>query len=79
LELGEFYGRVGRKTEGPGRDRNATGMPRQSNNWTFGRFSEIGLAIKSMHKLALDALNICSRYVASFFMWVPQQMEQGCL
>ena len=56
MKLKETYGRVGRKTEGPEKDRDFTGGPTESTNLDPWEHQP-----KSEHGLYPGTLHICSR------------------
>jgi hypothetical protein len=54
MELGESSGRVGGRLEGPKKERNSIGRPRESTNLRLKHKP------KSKHRLDLGLLHICS-------------------
>jgi hypothetical protein len=78
IELGDFYGRVGGRTEGPRGDKNSTGRPTESTNldpWGSQR-----LNIHRMDLMSLSPIpDICSRCAAWSSCGSPNNWRRACL
>ena len=53
IELGDFYGRVGGRTEGPRGDKNSTGRPTESTNLDPWGSQRLNHQPKNIHELDL--------------------------
>ena len=54
MDLGDSYGRVGGRIEGPEGDRNFTGRPTKSINLVFWQLSETETPIKRLKQARLS-------------------------
>ena len=61
MKLGNSYGRVGRRTEGPEENRNFRGRPTESPNMDPWGSQRLNHQLKSIYCLDLGPLHICSR------------------
>jgi hypothetical protein len=62
MELENYYGRVGGRTEGTEGDRNSTGKPTET--WTLEGSQRLNQQPKNIFQLYVGPLHVCSRCLA---------------
>jgi hypothetical protein len=64
MELGESYGRIERKIEGPEEDKHSTGRPTESPNLNPQGLPETESPTREEAWVDLGPVHICSRWTA---------------
>jgi hypothetical protein len=76
MELGDSYGRIGRRVAGPKGDRNSTGRPTESTNLDPWGLSESEPPNKE-HRLDLGLPAHMKQMCSLAFMWVLNNWSRG--
>jgi hypothetical protein len=78
MEVGDSYGRVGGRIEGPEWDRNSTGRPTESTNLDLWSSQRLSHQPKNIPRLERGPWHVCNRHAVQCPCGASNNWSGGC-